>query len=200
MAVFAALVAPLTAQTPAGLKMRVDQSQDAQDPDDNPELKVMTVGSGYRVTGGPAATLWNPANSAAGNYTLKATFRLMQPSNHINYYGLVFGGRNLDAATQSYTYFIVAQNGTFMVKQRSGETAPTLQNRMAHASVRQPDASGQSVNTLEVRVMGDTLSFVVNDTVVHTMPKGKVMTDGLVGVRVNHVLDVQVEGFELRKS
>jgi hypothetical protein len=87
-----------------------------------------------------------------------------------------------------------------MLKQRAGDAAPTLQNRMAHASVKQPDASGQSVNTLEVRVMGDTLTFAVNDAVVHTMPKGTIKTDGLVGVRVNHVLDVQVEGFELRKS
>jgi hypothetical protein len=160
----------------------------------------MTVANGFRVTGGPAATLWKPTDTATGNYTVKATFRLMQPSNHVNYYGIAFGGSDLGGANQSYTYFIVAQNGTFMLKQRAGDAAPTLQNRMAHASVKQPDASGQSVNTLEVRVMGDTLTFAVNDAVVHTMPKGTIKTDGLVGVRVNHVLDVQVEGFELRKS
>ena len=40
----------------------------------------------------------------------------------------------------------------------------------------------------------------MNDTVVHTMPKSALKTDGLVGVRVNHMLDVQIEGFTLTKS
>jgi hypothetical protein len=62
-----------------------------------------------------------------------------------------------------------------------------------------PDANGTSVNTLELRVTGDTVTYLVNDQTVHTMPKGNLKTDGLVGVRINHVLDVQVDGFELKK-
>ena len=200
MALMATFVAPLAAQTPAGLKMRVDRSTDAQDPDDNPELKVVAAGKGYRVTGGPAGVFWNPANMASGNYTARATFTLMKPSNHTNYYGIVFGGSGLEGAAQSYTYFVVAQNGTFLVKGRNGDAAPTIQNRTPHAAIKQPDSSGMSTNTLEVRVAGDTISYVVNDQVVHTMPKGTIKTDGLVGVRVNHMLDVQVEGPEIRKQ
>jgi hypothetical protein len=200
LALFTAVVAPLAAQTPSDLKMRVDRSQNAQDPDDNPELKVVTAGKGYRVTGGPAATLWNPAHTAAGNYTVRATFTLMQPSNHLNYYGLVFGGSELEGANQQYGYFIVAQNGTFQVRHRMSEKVENIQARTPHQAIKQPEGSGQSVNTLEVRVMGDTVSYVVNDTVVHTAPKGTMRTDGLVGVRVNHMLDVQVDGFELRKN
>lgn len=200
LALFTAFVSPLAAQVPSDLKMRVDRSQNAQDPDDNPELKVVTAGKGYRVTGGPAATIWNPAHSAAGNYTVQATFTLMKPSNHLNYYGLVFGGSELDNANQAYGYFIVAQNGTFQVRHRMGEKVENVQARMPNEAIKQPDASGQSVNTLEVRVMGDTVSYVVNGTVVHSAPKGTMKTDGLVGVRVNHMLDVQVENFQLRKS
>ena len=65
--------------------------------------------------------------------------------------------------------------------------------------VKTPDANGTSVNTLEVRVAGDTVTYLVNDQTVHTMPKGSLKTDGLVGVRINHVLDVQVDGFALGK-
>ena len=194
------LVTPLAAQTPAGLKMRVDRSQNAQDPDNVPELKVVSVGKGFRVTGGPAGVFWNPANTATGNYTVRGTFKLMKPSNHTNYYGLVFGGSDLEGAAQAYTYFMVAQTGEFTVKQAMGGKYPTLQAPTKHASVKTPDASGQSTNTLEVRVAGDTVSYVVNDMVVHTTPKASVKTDGLVGVRVNHVLDVQVDGFELLKK
>jgi hypothetical protein len=199
IALVACLVAPLSAQAPAGMKMRVDRATDASDPDNTPDVKVTTAGKGFRVTGGPAVVLWQPTNTGNGNYTLKGTFTLMKPSNHVNYYGLIFGGSALEGAAQAYTYFVVAQNGTFMIKGRNGEQTPTVVNRTAHASIKQPDASGQSVNTLEVRVTGDTVSYVVNDQVVHSMPKAGVKTDGLVGVRINHVLDVQVDGFEVRK-
>ena len=195
----ACLVAPLAAQAqaPPGMKMRVDRSTDASDPDGNPELKVVTVGKGFRVTGGPAGVFWMPTNTATGNYTLKATFTLMQPSNHPNYYGLVFGGSSIEGAAQTYNYFVVAQTGQFLIKQRKGDATPTLQNRTNHAAIKVPEGGkGMSVNTLEVRVAGDTVSFVVNDQVVHSMPKASVTTDGLVGVRVNHMLDVQIEGFE----
>jgi hypothetical protein len=200
LALTACLVTPLAAQTPAGMKMRVDRSTDAQDPDDNPELKVVTVGKGFRVTGGPAGVFWMPSSTAAGNYTVRATFTLQQPSNHTNYYGLVFGGSALEGADQAYNYFVVAQDGNFLIKQRAGAATPTVQNRTKNAAIKVPDASGKSVNTLEVRVAGDTISFVVNDMVVHTAPKASMKTDGLVGVRVNHMLDVQIDGLELRKS
>jgi hypothetical protein len=199
-ALIACLVMPLGAQVPAGLKMRVDASTDAQDPDNVPDLKVVTVGKGFRATGGPAAVFWYPANTATGNYTVRATFHLMKPSSHRNFYGIVFGGSALEGAAQAYTYFVVAQTGEFLLKGRSGQSTPTIQAATKNASVKVPDASGQSVNVLEVKVAGDTISYSVNGTVVHTMPKGATKTDGIVGVRINHVLDVQVESFEVIKG
>jgi hypothetical protein len=85
------------------------------------------------------------------------------------------------------------------VRQRQGEDATDVVRRATNAAVRQPGADGKSTNTLEVRVNGDTVSYVVNGTVLHSGPKGGVKTDGLVGVRVNHVMDVQFEGFEVGK-
>jgi len=199
-ALIACLVTPLAAQAPPGLKVRVDASTDATDPDNTPQVKVVTAGKGFRVTGGPATVVWNPANTATGNYTVRATFHLMEPSNHTNYYGIVFGGSALEGAAQAYTYFVVAQDGTFLLKSRSGANTPTIQAKTKSASVKTPDASKQSVNTLEVRVAGDTVSYVVNDMVVHTTPKSAVKTDGVVGVRINHVLDVTVESFEVKKG
>jgi hypothetical protein len=51
-------------------------------------------------------------------------------------------------------------------------------------------------------VSGDTVTYVVNGMVVHTTPKAelKATTDGIVGFRVNHVTEVQVDGFEVQKS
>jgi hypothetical protein len=198
----AALVTPLAAQAPEGWSVRVDRSTSASDPDDTPNLKVTTVGKGFQVTGGPAGTFWNPANTATGNFTARASFKLMKPSGHVNYYGLIFGGEDLGGPKQTYIYFLVAQNGTFIVRQRNGDQVADVQARTPHASVVQPGADGTSTNALEVRVAGNTISYVVNGTVVHTTPKSgaTARTDGLVGVRVNHQLDVQVDGFAVQKG
>ena len=201
-ALIAAMAVPLAAQTSDGWKVRIDKSTNASDPDDSPELKFMPMGKGFHITGGPAGTFWNPANTAAGNYTLKATFNLLKPSNHTNYYGLVFGGSDLDGANQSYLYFVVAQNGTFQIRQRAGEATQNVQGRMPHEAIRQPGPDGRSTNALEVPVTGDSISYVANGTVVHTTPKSGLTakTDGIAGFRVNPLLDVHVEGFEIQKG
>ena len=202
IALIALLAAPLAAQAPDGWRVRVDRSQNAQDPDDRPDLKFVTMGKGFHVTGGPAGTFWNPAQTVAGDFTARATFTLMRPSPHVNYYGLVFGGSDLEGAGQSYIYFLVAQNGTSIVRHRAGEAVHDVQTSAPHAAVRQPDAKGQSTNTVEVRVSGNTISYVVNGTVVHTTPKTGMTakTDGSVGIRVNHLLDVHIEGFDVQRA
>jgi hypothetical protein len=191
--------ASLAAQAPDGWQVRIDRSTSAADPDDVPNVKVVTVGKGFRVTGGPAGTYWNPTHVGKGNFTVRGTFRLMKPSGHTNYYGLIFGAAALEGAGQRYIYFLVAQDGTFIVRQRTGEKVQDVA-RMTHAAVRQPGADGTSVNALEVRVAGNDIAYVVNGTVVHTTPKSGVtaQADGIAGVRVNHLLDVQVDEFQVR--
>ena len=76
--------------------------------------------------------------NGASRVSLKATFNLQEPSNHTNYYGLVFGGSNLDAPTQAYAYFVIAQNGMFLVRHNQGGTATDVVRRATNAAVRQP--------------------------------------------------------------
>ena len=199
-----ALVAltPLFAQAPKGWKMRVDRSTSASDPDAPGEIKFVTMGSGFHATNPQAAVYWNPANTATGTYTLKGTFTLMKPSGHTNYYGLVFGGSGLEGAQQSYLYFVVAQNGTWLIKSRNGDATPTISPKTPNDAVKKPDAaSGKSTNDLEVRVGADKVDFVVNGTVVHSEPKSGALakTDGTYGIRVNHMLEVQVDGLAVSK-
>ncbi len=194
LASFAA--APLVAQAPKGWKVRADRSTNASDPDAAGEIKFMTMGQGFHAVNPQAAVYWNPANTATGNYTVKGTFTLLKPSNHTNYYGLIFGGSNLDNANQSYTYFLVAQDGTWLVKKREGDAnASDVVRKTPNDAVKKPDASGKSTNALEVRVAADKIDYVVNGTVVHSMPKTGVKTDGIYGIRVNHQLEVQIDGF-----
>jgi hypothetical protein len=197
----AVAVAPLSAQAPEGWMVRVDNSTNAADPDDTPKVKFAAMGKGMHVTSGPAGTYWNPKNTASGNYTLKGTFILFKPSGHTNYYGLTFGGQDMGGPKQSYIYFMVAQNGAFAIIHRQGDKTMDIQ-RGKNAAIQVPGADGRSTNALEVRVAGNNISYVVNGTVVHTTPKTGMtaQTDGIVGIRVNHLLDVHVDGFEVTKG
>ena len=67
--------------------------------------------------------------------------------------------------------------------------------------MKKPDASGKSTNALEVRVGADKIDFVVNGTVVHTTPKSgaTAKTDGIYGIRINHLLEVHVDGLAVSK-
>src|SRR5438093_8382660 len=193
-------VAPLLAQAPKGWKMRVDRSTSASDPDAAGTIKFVQSGSGFHATNPQAAVFFNPANTASGNYTLKGTFTLLKPSGHTNYYGLVFGGSDLEGPKQSYLYFLVAQDGTWLVKRRTGEETDDVAPKTANAAVKKPDASGKSTNALEVRVGADKVDFVVNGTTVHSMPKARLKTDGIYGMRVNHLLEVHIDGLAATKT
>jgi hypothetical protein len=188
---------PLAAQSPKGWRVRVDRSTEASDPDASGAIKLVTMGAGFHATNPQAAVYWNPANTASGAYTLKGTFTLMRPSGHVNYYGLVFGGSALEGAQQSYLYFVVAQNGTWLIKSRNGGATGTIATYTPNDAVKMPDATGKSVNALEVRVGASKIDFVVNGVVVHTEPKTGALakTDGNYGIRVNHLLEVQIDGF-----
>ena len=192
------IAAPLAAQTSAGLQLRLDRSTDAADPDDVPDVTVADVGGGFQINTGPAVTAWNSDNTASGTYTLSGTFTMIAPSSHVNYYGLVYGAGGMEGSGQNYLYFLVAQNGTYIVKHRAGdETTHDIQGRTQHEAIATPDASGRSVNALEVRVGADATQFVVNGVVVFTAPKTGMAarTDGIWGVRVNHVIPgILVEG------
>jgi hypothetical protein len=192
---------PLLAQAPKGWMMRVDRSTTATDPDAGGAIKFVTMGSGFHATNPQAAVYWNPANTVTGNYTLKGAFTLMKPSGHTNYYGLVFGGSDLGGPEQSYLYFMVGQDGTWMIKQRTGNQTQEL-SRKASDAVKKLDATGKSTNALEVRVMADKIDYVVNGTVVDSTPKTGMTakTDGIYGLRVNHQLEVHIDGLAVSKG
>jgi hypothetical protein len=200
LALFA--VAPLVAQAPKGWMLRADRSTSASDPDAAGAIKFVTMGSGFHATNPQAAVYWNPANTATGNYTLKGTFKLMKPSGHTNFYGLVFGGSDLGGPAQSYLYFLVAQDGTWLVKRRDGDAkVEDVAPKTPNDAVKKPDANGQSTNALEVRVSASKIDYVVNGTTVHSTPKTGLTakTDGIYGIRVNHQLEVHVDGFAVSK-
>lgn len=194
-------VAPLLAQAPKGWMVHVDRSTNASDPDAAGAIKFMAMGSSLHIVTPQGAVFWNPGNTASGNYVLKGTFKLIKSSGYDEYYGLIFGGNGLQGADQSYLYFMVTDDGTWLVKRRTGSSTEQVSEKSPSSAVKKPDASGGSTNALEVRVSADKVAFVVNGTVVSTMPKTGPLakTDGVYGIRSNHHLELEVEGFGVGK-
>jgi len=195
------VLAPAFAQSPQGWKVRSDHSSDASDPDAAGAIKFVVSGSGFHATNPMAAVYWNPANTATGNYTLKGTFKLIKSTGYNEYYGLIFGGSGLEGASQSYLYFMVTDDGTYLIKRRDGASTQGVSPKTPNDAVKKPDASGTATNALEVRVKADKIDFVINGTVVTTLPKtgAAAKTDGIYGLRINHRLEVQIDGFGMSK-
>ena len=62
------------------------------------DARFAQEGDALHVTTGPATTFWNPANTASGDYTVKATFRepkFMNLNSHPHSYGLFVGGNDM---------------------------------------------------------------------------------------------------------
>ena len=160
------------------------------------EAKFVSMGSGFHVTAGPAAIYWNRTNTATGNYTATATFSQTKASAHAEGYGLIIGGHDLDKPTENYAYFLVRQDGKFLINHRADDnTVHKMVDWTANPAVHAIDASGKATNTLTVVVGADKVSFRVNGTEVHSVPKATLGTTGIVGLRINHNLDVHISDF-----
>ena len=160
---------------------------------------------------GPAATYWNPANMAKGDYTVKATFdepKFMDRSGHPHPYGIVIGGNNMGTDTESYLYCSTYGNGTFIV--RGMGPAPfkmTPGNAgIPNESVHKTEKGMPIQQTIAMSVKGDKVSCMVNGAEVWTATKAELVTagklkstDGMFGVRFAHNTEATVTGLTVTK-
>jgi hypothetical protein len=210
MAAIAAVAMPLMAQDhshaadpdkktagpgsiPSGWKARLDSGDKTL-----AGVKAMTMDGGVHFITGPAGIYYRPNDKATNSYSVQATFTQMAPAAHPEAYGIIVGGSDLEGAGQKYTYFLVRQDGKFMIKRRNGEATPTVADWTDNAAVKKPDAGGKSTNTLAIDVTKDKVRFLVNGTEVSTADAAQVDTAGIAGLRVNHNLNVHVEGFTVK--
>jgi hypothetical protein len=200
---------------PAGWELRWDTGTPSMT-----EVDVQKVGTSMHFRSGPAAIYYDPKDVAKGDYTVSATFSQAKSMGHEGY-GLFIGGANLQDSTQHYIYFIVkpcrshdpcsgeaAKTGTplgeILISQRTSNAKPTALVATAHDDAVNTDApgSGAATNVLAIRVAKDSLHFYANGKEVRTFAKSAfngAPTDGIAGLRVNHNLDITVEGFAMKK-
>jgi len=168
-------------------------------------------GSNLHVTTGPAVAYWNPANTASGDYTVKASFteqKYMNLNDHPHPYGVFIGGNDMGTPNQSYLYCAAYGNGKFIVRGfgpapfqvngRGGET-----NAAVHKAAGQGSPVSQDI---ALSVKGDNVTCSINGTTVGTYKKADIVgagklksTDGVYGIRFAHNTEGTVSGLTVTK-
>lgn len=190
-ALSSALAQPAAA--PPGWVVKTDRGGMAHGAGD--VVKFETMKPGYHVTTGPAAILYDSSMRASGDWRLEATIHLFDPGARAEGFGVFFGGSNLSAATARYGYALVRRDGKAMLKARDGATTRTVRDWSSHAAIPLWRAgAGESVKyPLVVEARGDRVTMWIGPTQVLDAPRSELPTDGVVGLRVNHSLNVHIE-------
>jgi hypothetical protein len=180
---------------PNGWQARLDNATAKLD-----AVKFEPSGAGFHVTSGPAGIYFKPDQRMAGTYETHATFTQLEPAAHPEAYGLIIGGSDLQGDNQKYTYFLIRQDGKFLIKKREGASTPNVMTWTENAAIKKADASGKATNALSVQVGADKVRFLINGTEVASQPRTQIDTNGIAGLRINHNLNVQVEGFGAKSA
>jgi len=181
---------------PAGWHVRPDQPTASA-----ANVRFFPVGADFHVTTGPAAVFWNPANAATGEYRARATFMQTRAPTHPEAYGLILAAKNLDGAPPAgpeYIYFVIRGDGKYLVRHRAANgDLHNVVEWTEHAAITKQDAEGKATNAVVAEGGAFGVRFLVNGQKVAEFPG--VGSAGIVGLRVNHNLDVHVSGFAVEK-
>ena len=162
--------------------------------------RFVMKGADIDIMTGPATTYWNPANTAKGDFTVKATFRdLKSDAGHPHAAGLFIGGSNLEGDAPSYVYCLAYTDGSFLIRQMNGPKATTIVRKTPNAAVKGADAKGLVTNEVSWAVKGNRAECMINGVAVGGVDKPAVATDGIYGIRANHNISTVVAGFGLAK-
>ncbi len=176
------------------------------------DAKFEKDGAGFHVVTGPAVSYWNPADTASGDYTVKATFnepKYMNLNTHPHPYGIFIAGTGLGTDNENYLYCGAYGNGVFIV--RGFGPAPFQMNGRRgepSESVHKAAGVGQPVSQeIALSVAGGHIKCSINGTVVADYEKAAVVTsgklagtDGVYGLRFAHNTEVVVTGFGVTKN
>ena len=173
------------------------------------DAKFVQEGNALHITTGPATTFWNPADTASGDYTVKATFlepKFMELNSHAHSYGIVIGGNNMGTDQMSYVYCVAYGDGNALVR-GFGPAVFTLLGTSPNAAVHKAAGVGQPV-TQEIAwtVKGGRAECSINGSVVAGYDKAQLVgpgklqsTDGVYGIRFTHNVEAIVTGFAMTK-
>lgn len=171
---------------------------------DMSQVTFVEMEPGFHITSGPAAIYYHPENTASGSFSVSSEIFLFDPQGRREAFGLFIGGSDLQGAGQQYLYFLIRPTGEYIVKRRNGSDAPTIIGWTAHDEIVPWSAKGEDdatvTNVLSIEAGGETVSFLVNGTEVASLPRSEVAADGIVGLRVNHAVNIHVSNLDITQG
>jgi hypothetical protein len=180
---------------PAGWAARTDEKGKEA------ETKFVVMDKGYHVTLGPAAIFWRASDKVEAPFHSVALITQTKRSEHAEGYGIFVGGQDLNGDGEKYTYFLIRQDGKYLIKRRMGPATTNLTSTWtAHPAIVRPNVAGEMTNRLEVTIGKDRLAFAVNGKEVYTADPRLVDGTGIVGLRVNHNLDLHIDDFTVTRQ
>ncbi len=189
-------------EVPTGWKWRLDIADPKVAVGKQPGEGIYFVNMtpGWHITTGPAAIFYHPASTAKGDYRAQAKIHFFTPeAGHLEGYGVFFGGANLEAADQSYCYFLLRNDRKFLIKKRRGqETEVVLDWTPSEAIVAFEPGKDSVANELAVEARGQEVAFFINGQQVAGASRAELPADGTVGLRLNHHVNVHVSDFAVR--
>jgi len=172
---------------PAGWNARPDRGTADQ-------IVFTQAGDVFHFGMGSAGTFYRTDWTKTGDRKLSARLTQLKAPSHPISYGLMFGGSDLAGPKQTYSYFLVRNQGEFFIANKDGDARPTtVVDWTPNPVIVKQGADGKQTNALGIQVQGENVIFTVNGTEVTRLPKSKVHTDGLYGFRIGHNLDVDVD-------
>ncbi len=177
-------------QLAPGWMARTDRGQDF----DN--IRFVEKGTGWDITVGPGVTLYRENDRATGNYRISATIEQLSSKGHGHGTGLIFGGKDMQGADQVYSYFLVRGDGSFIIKTRTGSSTTEIRGWTKNAAINESEVANMT-NEVAVSVADGNVIFTVNGTEVDRVPVADLYTDGIVGLRLNHNLDMHIDNFKI---
>jgi len=203
LALLVALAAAGTLHAQEGQRPKSFQVRFDEPGPDSGKTSFVTMTPGWHVTSGPNSGIYyDPSWTATGNYKVETLIHLFDPpKGHAEAYGVFVGGKDLAGAGESYVYFLLRTDGQFLIKQRTGKTVKEVVPPTPNPAIKPYDAAAKSVaNTITVAAGPETVDFLVNGTKVASKPRAEVPADGIVGLRVNHNLNLHVSKLEVTAS
>ena len=175
------------------------------------DAKFTQEANTLHVITGPATTFWNPANTASGDYTVKASFmepRFMELNSHPHLYRIFIGGNGMGTDSMTLVYRVT-------VRQRPG-ARPRLRPGGLHAAAAVRERGGpQGRGCWPARHAGHhvdgqgrpSAECSINGTVIAGYDKAQLVTtgklqstDGVFGIRFTHNVEAIITGFSMTKG
>jgi len=158
--------------------------------------RFVLTGDVLEVILGRNATLWHPEHrtpdpAQGGAYRLSAEVTHLDSGLHPHGAGLTFGGANVEAGSQSYTYFLVRGDRHFLIKTRRGSETTDIVPWTEHEAAAPEDDDLVTQNRLSVEVTELVTRFLINDQIVHREPTSGLPNGDRCGFRLVHDLHVR---------